>query len=149
MSLGEILLEHSISFTQRLRGAQDTSSPHPPTHPFHSNSMRVWRGSTWLCWFNWKSLPDIAPSPYTLSEEWRSKQRLKWIISMPLMSLNLTKPNTRKYSFMLRGTYINSFKLPFYGLPLLFVRYTRRRLNSKRVKREYLHKEKQQKNCRR
>ena len=64
---------------------------------------------------------------------------------MPLMSLNLTKPNTRKYSFMLRGTYINSFKLPFYGLPLLFVRYTRRRLNSKRVKREYLHKEKQQK----
>ena len=64
---------------------------------------------------------------------------------MPLMSLNLTKPNTRKYSFMLRGTYINSFKLPFYGLPLLFVRYMRRRLNSKRVKREYLHKEKQQK----
>lgn len=44
-----------------------------------------------------------------------------------------------------RVTYINSFKLPFYGLPLLFVRYTRRRLNSKRVKREYLHKEKQQK----
>ena len=64
---------------------------------------------------------------------------------MPLMSLNLTKPNTRKYSFMLRVTYINSFKLPFYGLPLLFVRYTRRRLNSKGVKREYLHKEKQQK----
>lgn len=64
---------------------------------------------------------------------------------MPLMSLNLMKPNTRKYSFMLRGTYINSFKLPFYGLPLLFVRYMRRRLNSKRVKREYLHKEKQQK----
>lgn len=64
---------------------------------------------------------------------------------MPLMSLNLTKPDTRKYSFMLRGTYINSFKLPFYGLPLLFVRYTRRRLNSKRVKRDYLHKEKQQK----
>lgn len=64
---------------------------------------------------------------------------------MPLMSLNLTKPNTRKYSFMLRGTYINSFKLQFYGLPLLFVRYRRRRLNSKTVKREYLHKEKQQK----